>query len=478
MSDLLGEAFPEFLRALTQADRSYGLRVNTLKLSPEQFRQISPWELEPIPWSPEGFYYPAEARPGPHPYHYAGLYYIQEPSAQAVGVMADPQPGERVLDLAAAPGGKTTHLAARMQGCGRSLSGQMDRAPCSPSGRSPSEGCGHHAPEGLLVSNEVDLGRMRGLLENVERWGASLAVVSAPVERLAQAWGAYFDRVVLDAPCSGEGMFRKDPEVVRRWGPGTPARAARVQKALMAAAAGLVRPGGVLIYSTCTFAPEENEQVIAEFLRNPGWELADAQISPLFDHGLPAWGDGNPRLARTARLWPHRLRGEGHFLAKLRKTEGQENHPPLEHAPSLSREVRALWQAWCQEHLQVELEGQILERAGHLYLLPPMLPSLEGLKAPAPGLYLGQARTGHRKDSGRFLPGKPLAHYLQPSQANHVLSLHTEDPRALAFALGQPIAAEGSDGWKLVALKTAVGRFALGWGRLKGGVLRPGKTGL
>jgi len=199
MSDLLGEAFPQFLQALSAADRSYGLRVNTLKLSPAQLQQISPWELRPIPWSPEGFYYPAEARPGPHPYYYAGLYYIQEPSAQAVGVLADPQPGERVLDLAAAPGGKTTHLAARMQG------------------------------QGLLVSNEIDPGRLRGLLENVERWGANLAVVSAPVEKLAQAWGAYFDRVVLDAPCSGEGMFRKDPEVVRHWGPGAPARAARIQ---------------------------------------------------------------------------------------------------------------------------------------------------------------------------------------------------------------------------------------------------------
>jgi NOL1/NOP2/sun family putative RNA methylase len=448
MSDLLGEAFPHFLQALTTADRSYGLRVNTLKLSPEQFRQISPWELEPIPWSPEGFYYPSAARPGPHPYFYAGLYYIQEPSAQAVGVLADPQPGERVLDLAAAPGGKTTHLAARMKS------------------------------QGLLVSNEIDGKRMRGLLENVERWGANLAVVSASIEKLARRWGAYFDRVVLDAPCSGEGMFRKDPEVVAHWGPSAPARAARVQKSLIAAAAELVRPGGVLVYSTCTFAPEENEQVIAEFLRNPGWEIIDAHISPLFAAGVPAWGDGNPALARTARLWPHKLRGEGHFLARLRKTDGEEHHPTLEHIPPLSRETRALWQAWCEEHLQINLEGQILERAGHLYLLPPRLPSLEGIKAPAPGLYLGETRTGHRKDSGRFLPGKPLAHYLRPSQAQHVLPLQAEDPHTLAFALGQPIPAEGTDGWKLVALETAVGSFSLGWGRLKGGILRPGKTGL
>lgn len=448
MSDLLGEAFPEFLRALTQADRSYGLRVNTLKLSPEQLRQISPWPLEPIPWSPEGFYYPAEARPGPHPYYYAGLYYIQEPSAQAVGVLADPQPGERVLDLAAAPGGKTTHLAARMQG------------------------------RGLLVSNEIDSKRVRGLLENVERWGANLAVVSAPVEKLAQAWGAYFDRVVLDAPCSGEGMFRKDPEVIRHWGPGAPLRAARIQKTLLTAAANLVRPGGTLVYSTCTFAPEENEQVIADFLRTPGWTIEDARISPLFADGVPAWGDGLPALAQTARLWPHRLRGEGHFLARLRKIDGVENHPPQARIPPPSREAKALWQAWSEEHLQIALEGELLERAGHLYLLPPALPDLEGLRAPAPGLYLGQARTGHRKDAGRFLPGQPLAHYLTPGQANHTLLLPSEDPRTLAFALGQPVPAEGRDGWRLVALQTPVGNFSLGWGRLKAGILRPSRAGL
>jgi NOL1/NOP2/sun family putative RNA methylase len=436
------------MQALTSADRSYGLRVNTLKLSPEQLREISPWPLEPIPWSSEGFYYPPEARPGPHPYYYAGLYYIQEPSAQAVGVLTDPRPGEKVLDLAASPGGKTTHLAARMQG------------------------------QGLLISNEIDGRRIRGLLENVERWGANLAVVSAPIEKLARQWGAYFDRVVLDAPCSGEGMFRKDPEVAHHWGPGAPARAALVQKSLIRAAGDLVRPGGVLVYSTCTFAPEENEQVIADFLRNPGWELEETRISPLFAPGVPAWGDGNPALSRTARLWPHQLRGEGHFLARLRKTEGEANNPALERVPPLSREARALWQDWGEEHLRLPLEGELLERAGHLYLLPPGLPSLAGLKAPAPGLYLGEARAGQRQGSGRFLPGKPLAHYLQPSQVNHVLPLPTEDPRALEFALGQPIGAEGTEGWKLVALETAAGLFSLGWGKLKGGVLRPGKAGL
>lgn len=449
MSELLGDEYAAFRDSLSSADRSYGLRTNTLKLSPEQLKGISPWELRAIPWSPEGFYYPAEARPGPHPYYYAGLYYVQEPSAQAVGVLADPQPGERVLDLAASPGGKTTHLAARMKG------------------------------QGLLVANEVDGGRMRGLLENVERWGAELAVVSAPIEKLAGQWGAYFDRVMLDAPCSGEGMFRKDPDVVRHWGPGAPARAARVQRTLIESAGDLVRPGGILVYSTCTFAPEENEQIISAFLRNnPGWEVEDAHLNPAFASGVPAWDDGNPDLSRTARLWPHKLRGEGHFLAKLRKPDGEEDNPAPERIPPLPREVRALWQAWADEHLKTKIEGEVLERSGHLYLIPEGLPSLSSIKAPAPGLYLGEVRVGQRRDSGRFLPAKSLAHFLKPEEVANRVGLEVGDARAMKFAQGEPVEAGGEEGWALTVLKTEAGDFPLGWGKLKGGILRPGKTGL
>lgn len=460
MSELLGEEFPVFLQSLTSADRSYGLRVNTLKVSPEQLRQISPWPLEPIPWSPAGFYYPAEARPGPHPYYYAGLYYIQEPSAQAVAELADPKPGEKVLDLCASPGGKTTHLASKMQG------------------------------QGLLVANEVDGGRIRGLLENVERWGAKVAVVSSSIDKLAQQWGAYFDRVVLDAPCSGEGMFRKDPDVIRHWGPGAPARAARVQRSLIDSAGELVQPGGVLVYSTCTFAPEENEEIIAGFLqRNPGWEMADARINPVFASGQPDWGDGNPALEKAARLWPHQLRGEGHFLAKLRKLEGQAHNPSPERIPPLSKEVRQLWEAWTAEHLNTALEGEVLERAGHLYLIPDGLPSLATLKAPAPGLYLGEARVGQAKenrspyktkpkDSGRFLPAASLAFYLQPEQVRAKIVLEPSNPNTLRFIGGDAVPVDAQDGWVWVGIHTEVGEFALGWGKQKAGILRPGKTGL
>ncbi|WP_457637917.1 16S rRNA (cytosine(1407)-C(5))-methyltransferase RsmF [Oceanithermus sp.] len=438
MAELLGDEYAEFLRALTAAERSYALRVNTLKLSPGDFARLSPWPLEPVPWSPAGFYYPAEARPGPHPYFYAGLYYIQEPSAQAVAELLAPEPGERVLDLAAAPGGKTTHLAALMQN------------------------------QGLLVANEVDSGRIRGLLDNLERWGSTQAVVQEPVARLAERWGTFFDRVLLDAPCSGEGMFRKDPAAARRWGPSSPARAAGVQKKLLADASALVRPGGVLVYSTCTFSPEENEGVVAEFLgRNPEFEVENALFNPAFAPGVPDWGGGGERLTRTARLWPHKLRGEGHFLARMRRTGGAEQSPPRFRPPRPDHRALAEWRAWSGEHLPYELEGEIWERSGHLYLLPTGLPELSRLSSPAPGLYLGQAR------KNRFVPAAHLAH-LPGLRGKPELELDPSDPHALSFASGEPVSVSAADGWYWVHISG----FGLGWGKVKRGVLRPAHSRL
>ncbi len=433
MAAHLGPEYPAFLQALS-APPARGIRVNPLKIEPEAFRRLAPWPLEPVPWCPEGFYYPGDARPGPHPFFYAGLYYIQEPSAMAVGEVVAPAPGERVLDLAAAPGGKTTHLAGRMRG------------------------------QGLLIANEVDPRRTRGLLENVERWGARLAVIGAPVERLAQRFGPSFDRVLLDAPCSGEGMFRKDPGARAHWGPGMPRRMAEVQRRLLDAAAGLVRPGGVLVYSTCTFAPEENEGVVGGFLaEHPEFDVADARIYQGFAPGVPEWGGGDPRLKKTARLWPHRLRGEGHYLAKLVRSEGEAARPPRFAPPRPREEAMRAFRAFAKAHLARVPEGPIWEREGHLYLLPPDLPDLKGLRAPAPGLYLGQAK------KGRFVPARALALAIRAEDAGPRVELAPEDPRALAFATGAPVAAEGEPGWNLV---TTAG-FPLGFGLLKGGVLRP-----
>jgi 16S rRNA C967 or C1407 C5-methylase (RsmB/RsmF family) len=323
MAVLLDEEFPAFLAALSRP-RHIGLRVNTLKLTTDRFEALSPWPLAPVPWCPQGYLLPYDTNAGLYPLHDAGLYYIQEPSTMAVGTLLAPQPGERVLDLCAAPGGKSTHIAALLAG------------------------------QGLLVSNEIDLKRAQVLQHNLDRWGArNIVVLNESPERLAEHWPGAFDRVLVDAPCSGEGMFRKNVEARYHWSEAHVRGCALRQRAILDSAAHLVRPGGILAYATCTFAPEENEGVIARFLqRFPDFVLEEPAWFPGFAPGHPEWstwpsaqrhddpeesGTGPSRpleagpgpsgqpagpdtLARTVRLWPHRLEGEGHFIAIMRHT--------------------------------------------------------------------------------------------------------------------------------------------------------------
>ncbi|WP_162162970.1 RsmB/NOP family class I SAM-dependent RNA methyltransferase, partial [Gorillibacterium massiliense] len=264
----LGPEAEAFLASYAEA-RTQGLRCNPLKAAPDDavwknLRQL--FQLEAVPWCPTGFYYPEEARPGRHPYHAAGLYYIQEPSAMASAEQLAPEPGETVLDLAGAPGGKSTQIAGMLQG------------------------------RGLLVANEIHPGRARILSENIERMGISNAIVTSMTpDSLAVRFPFFFDRIMLDAPCSGEGMFRKDPDAAEEWNAGSPAFCAARQKDILKDAVKMLKPGGILGYSTCTFNREENEEVIQ-------WLLAEY---PLF------------RLLASERIWPHKERGEGHFVAFL-----------------------------------------------------------------------------------------------------------------------------------------------------------------
>ena len=241
MQRLLGEEYPAFRDALARP-QARGLRVSPLKIAPEQFAAQAPFTLTPVPWAPEGFFYPDTERPGRHPYYEAGVYYIQEPSAMAVGALADAKPGERVLDLCAAPGGKTTHLAGRMHG------------------------------EGLLVANEIHAGRAVILAQSIERMGVQNCIVcNETPERLARRFPEFFDCIVVDAPCSGEGMFRKDDNPAQsEWTPELPSFCAARQAEILDRAADMLAGGGRLIYSTCTFAPEEDEGTLSRFLEQIG----------------------------------------------------------------------------------------------------------------------------------------------------------------------------------------------------------------
>ena len=455
MRDLLGGEGDAFLEQYEQAPRA-GLRVNLLKLSVEQFLPLAPWALEPVPWCRSGFYVPPDARPGKHPFHPAGLYYLQEPSAMAVVEALDIRPGQKVLDLASAPGGKTTHIASLLGG------------------------------QGILVANEVEGGRIKALGENLERWGTpNVVVTNDTAERLATLLGPTFDRVLVDAPCSGEGMFRKNAGARAEWSPAHVVGCATRQARILEQAARLVHQHGLLLYSTCTFAPEENEQRIAAFLdTHPDWELVDIPKQHGFVAARPDWVPGRPRpeLTRAVRLWPHHLAGEGHFMALLMNHEetsradqaGTELRRAATHgrarergrsrqpeAESGSRDAVSAWRAFQHSSLRISLPAErLLSRREQLYLLPAEAPSMDGLNIVRPGLWLGTAKPG------RFEPSHALALALDVDEAQLTVALSEQE--AARYLKGETIERAGPDGWALVTLH---GRH-LGWGRRVGTVVK------
>jgi NOL1/NOP2/sun family putative RNA methylase len=435
MKAFLGQEFPAFAEALEAAPKS-GLRVNTLKLSSEQFKALSPFALgESVPWCPAAFTLDGEARPGLHPYHNAGLYYLQDPSAMSPAELLAPQPGERVLDLAAAPGGKTTHLAALMKG------------------------------DGLLVANEIKDKRVGHLAQNVERWGAgNIVVTNESPERLADHFGPYFDRVLVDAPCSGEGMFRKDMGARADWSEEMVAGCAVRQKNILHVAAKLVRPGGHLLYSTCTFAPEEDEGVIAQLLDDfPEFEVVKLPQFPGFLPGKPEWIDAAEELSGAVRLFPHRLNGEGHFACLLRKNDGDaEGRVGEAWLPSLSKQQAGLWRGFAAEVLSVDLAEDRLRVAGErLYYIPELNPDFGRLRIVHSGVWLGTFK------KERFEPAHPLALFLKANQAKNSFDLPADSRELAAYLRGETLPTT-ANGWTVVT----VNGFPIGWGKGVQGTLK------
>jgi NOL1/NOP2/sun family putative RNA methylase len=447
MSRFLGGEFPAFAAAL-EGQPVGGLRVNTLKLTAEEFTEISPIPLgDPVPWSRASFFLlPSPLSPGTHPYHLAGLYYLQDPSAMSAAALLDPQPGERVLDLAAAPGGKTTQLAALMQA------------------------------GGLLVANEIKDKRVGHLAMNVERWGAgNVVIVNETPERLADHFGAYFDRVLVDAPCSGEGMFRKDMGARLDWSEEMVAGCAVRQTNILRVAAHLVRLGGCLLYSTCTFAPEEDEAVMARFLQeHPDFEVEALPLLPGFMPGRPEWSEVSTEvreLTGAVRLFPHRLTGEGHFACMLRRMEdkmpaGEWKYRGPGRASTLTEMNRlqaGLWTAFASEVLAAGFAADRLKiRGERLYFIPEEMPDFGNLRVVHPGVWFGNFK------KERFEPAHPLALFLRRGQAKNSLDLAAGSPALAAYLRGETLPSSGPAGWTLVT----VDGWPLGWGKRVQGVVK------
>ena len=437
MKAFLGDEWDDFLYSYDN-NRFQALRFNTLKVqSPEErMRILKTLKIssdKKVSWANEAYYFDENVRPGKHPYHEMGLYYIQEPSAMSAAALLAPKPGMRVLDLCAAPGGKSTQLATYL------------------------------GDSGLLVSNEINTQRSRILSQNIERMGIKNAIVTNEDSFvLASHFTGFFNAIQVDAPCSGEGMFRKLPEAIEQWSMENVAICAARQKEILDNAAVMLKPGGTIVYSTCTFSKEENEDVIEYFLeRHTDFTLEEME-----------------------RFWPHKVDGEGHFVAKLvrrgsvdtefksdRQTKKIKNNKNRknETKPALTKENMKLLSEFLDETISDDMaalikNSRLVMFGEQLYRLPDMEVDIKGLKVQRAGLHIGEFK------KQRFEPSHSLALALKLSEAKNVVKLTCDNPQTIGFFNGQSVmlsdeqAAECKKGWALVC----VDGYPAGWGKVNG----------
>lgn len=434
MRDLLGEEeFSAYLKSFDE-ERLYGLRVNTAKVTPEAFPELVSWDLKPVPWIPNGFYYEGTERPAKDPYYYAGLYYLQEPSAMTPAMLLPVEPGDRVLDLCGAPGGKSTELGVRLAG------------------------------KGVLISNDISNSRAKALLKNLELWGISnICVTSETPDKLADVFGPWFDKILIDAPCSGEGMFRKDDDMVKSYEERGPEYYSEIQKEITDQAVRMLAPGGLLLYSTCTFSRCEDEEIICHILENHQ-EMELIRL-PLFEGA-----SGGTGLDGCIRLFPHKIKGEGHFISLLRKNGGgaertaagsrerSRTEPQGKKGPALPTELTDFFAL-----MNREFDGsRIMIKNDSVYYLPENFVPAKELRYLRTGLLLGELK------NKRFEPGQALAMTLHAEDFRQTISWKKEDDRVIRYLKGETISLTPEEGpvkgWCLVCVDGYPLGFAKGTG--------------
>ena len=466
MKEMLGEEYGAFLKSYERPPKK-GLRVNTLKLSAEEFERLFPYRITKVPWVASGYFYEDEDTPSRHPYYAAGLYYLQEPSAMTPADRLPVQPGDRVLDMCAAPGGKATELAAKLKG------------------------------KGILVANEISNSRAKALLRNLELFGAkNCFVTNEDPSGLSAVFPEYFDKILVDAPCSGEGMFHKQEAVIQTWSEERVAHFSNLQKSILEEAVKMLQPGGMLMYSTCTFSPDEDESVISSFLgKHPEMHLIPIEPYEGFRESDPAWGGGNEELKKCVRIWPHHMDGEGHFLALMEKDRkpgqsdalsddlyvssdmnrkksfrsgererkerdrrregfmersfrtgrrsgkkaGRKRGKNTEgsYRPDTGEKEGILLCTRFMEEAGINLDPGLLEcRAGKIYLVNDLLPAVTGLHFLRNGVYVGDVK------KNRFEPSQPFALTLDAAHCASCIDFAPDDPRLGEYMRGSTVVFE------------------------------------
>ena len=426
MKEMLGDEFDDFLASYDE-DYYRGIRCNTLKITPSEFEKKVPFVSEKVDWVQNGYYTSEDEQPAKHPYYFAGLYYIQEPSAMMPASQLPVEPGDRVLDLCAAPGGKTTELGAKLKG------------------------------EGVLVSNDISASRAKALVKNVELFGIKNAVVvSESPDKLAERLEGYFDKILVDAPCSGEGMFRKVHSIAKNWEQYGSQYYADIQRTVLPSAVKMLKPGGMMIYSTCTFSKLEDEDSISFILENnPDMELIESH-----------------------KLFPHKIKGEGHFVAILHKKDtatalavessakdGKEKGTINKYDTKVRSKYKKISDEAFDffESIGFKIDvSRLWVNEDRINMLPEDAPDLSRLRVLRTGLFLGEMK------KGRFEPSQSLALALKAEEYPNVLDLKLDDERVVRYLKCESIDVEDgevSDGYCLVA----VDGYPLGWGKVDKG---------
>ena len=430
MKDMLKDEYDAFMRSMDETPIFTGIRVNASKKGAADAISALFADLKSVPWCADGYYADKSVISGSHPYHIAGLFYFQEPSAMST-VSALPINGDDyVLDLCAAPGGKATQAGARL------------------------------GKDGILVANEIVKNRAAVLSSNVERFGLKNAIVTNETpQRLAEKYPHFFDKIIVDAPCSGEGMFRKEPQAADEWSTEHTISCGERQKHILDCAVKMLRGGGYIVYSTCTFAPEENEQVCAYMLENHNVELVKPQNLDMVSEGVTEWSRSNYDMKNTRRIFPHKNDGEGHFVALFRSLDDAAAKDTRKNT-AVPCEGEKLYREFERKFLNVTLDGEFCLFGENLYLKPRGI-DIDKIKTLRAGLHLGICR------KNRFEPSHALALALSGTDIKNTIDFKVSDSDLKKYLSGETIECT-ENGWCAVTING----FPIGWGKASGGILK------
>lgn len=423
MKKLLGDEYDDYLNSFN-SKRIHSLRVNNAKISNEKFERICPFKIQRIPWIENGYYFDESDRPSKHPYYFAGLYYLQEPSAMTPANILPIEKGDIVLDACAAPGGKSLELASKL------------------------------GDSGLLVSNDISVSRAYSLLKNLELGGhKNIYVMAEDISKLSKKFAKFFDKILIDAPCSGEGMFRKDPSIIKEWEDRGNEYYSRVQKDIVSSAVTMLKDGGMMVYSTCTFDKGEDEDIVSYILSlDESLKLERIKDYEGFARGID--------MDEAIRLYPHKLQGEGHFVALIRKDAVKTVTVKKKHISKIdSKEAEEFIRL-----IKRDFDDGYFETIGNnLYFIPEYDIEKKGLRILRSGLLMGEIK----KHS--FEPSMALALNLKMDEFKNVINMNIDDSRVISYLKGETISVpEADDGWILVC----VDGYSLGFGKMQGGIMK------